>query len=72
MEVMRPNRQGRRLQGRSDPLDAYQATESVLADLGTATPKARDASLLGVRLSSPSASGHYKLLDPVIKDEQQL
>ncbi|MCP9001569.1 transposase, partial [Pseudarthrobacter sp. RMG13] len=40
-EVMRPNRQGRRLKGKSDPLDAYQAAESALAGRGTATPKAR-------------------------------
>jgi transposase len=39
LEVMRPNRQGRRLQGKSDPLDAYQAAESVLAAHGTATPQ---------------------------------
>lgn len=41
-EVNRPNRQARRLRGKSDPLDAYQAAESVLADRGTSTPKAKD------------------------------
>ena len=33
-EVNRPNRAERRLHGKSDPLDAYQAAESVLADRG--------------------------------------
>lgn len=50
LEVMRPNRQGRRLKGKSDPLDAYQAAESVLADRGTATPKARDGAVEALRV----------------------
>ena len=41
-EVNRPNRQARRLRGKSDPLDAYQAAESVLAERGTSTPKTKD------------------------------
>jgi transposase len=41
-EINRPNRQARRLRGKSDPLDAYQAAESVLAQRGTSTPKAKD------------------------------
>ncbi|MDJ0358439.1 IS110 family transposase [Paenarthrobacter sp. PH39-S1] len=41
-EVNRPNRQARRLHGKSDPLDAYQAAESVLADRGVSTPKTRN------------------------------
>ena len=49
-EVMRPNRQGRRLKGKSDPLDAYQAAESVLADRGTSTPKARDGAVEALRV----------------------
>jgi transposase len=50
LEVMRPNRQGRRLQGKSDPLDAYQAAESVLAAHGTATPKARNGAVESLRV----------------------
>ncbi|CAH0272177.1 hypothetical protein SRABI26_03694 [Arthrobacter sp. Bi26] len=50
LEVMRPNRQGRRLKGKSDPLDAYQAAESVLAGRGTATPKARDGAVESLRV----------------------
>jgi transposase len=50
LEVMRPNRQGRRLRGKSDPLDAYQAAESVLARRGIATPKARDGAVESLRV----------------------
>ena len=47
---MRPNRQARRLRGKSDPLDAYQAADSVLAGRGTATPKARDGAVESLRV----------------------
>lgn len=42
IKVNRPNRQERRLHGKSDPLDAYQAARSVLAGTSTAVPKAKD------------------------------
>lgn len=41
-EVNRANRAHRRLHGKSDPLDAYLAAESVLAGRGTSTPKTRN------------------------------
>lgn len=41
-EVNRTNRQQRRNHGKSDPLDAYQAAQSVLAGTSTAVPKAKD------------------------------
>jgi transposase len=50
VEVMRPNRQARRLRGKSDPLDAYQAAESVLAGHATATPKSRDGAVESLRV----------------------
>lgn len=50
LEIMRPNRQGRRLKGKSDPIDAYQAAESALARRGTATPKARDGAVESLRV----------------------
>ncbi|WP_241709038.1 IS110 family transposase [Arthrobacter bambusae] len=50
VEVTRPNRQARRLQGKSDPLDAYQAAESVLAGHATATPKSRDGAVESLRV----------------------
>ncbi len=49
-EVNRPNRAERRLRGKSDPLDAYQAAESVLADRGTSTPKTRDGYVEALRV----------------------
>ncbi|MGY2746956.1 IS110 family RNA-guided transposase [Arthrobacter sp. UYCu723] len=50
VEVMRPNRQARRLQGKSDPIDAYQAAESVLAGRAGATPKSRDGAVESLRV----------------------
>ncbi|MBT2586509.1 IS110 family transposase [Arthrobacter sp. ISL-95] len=50
VEVNRTNRQSRRLRGKSDPLDAYQAAESVLAGRGTSTPKARDGYVEALRV----------------------
>ncbi len=41
-EVNRPNRQNRRIRGKSDPLDAHQAAQSVLAERGISTPKTKD------------------------------
>jgi transposase len=40
LEVNRPNRAARRLKGKSDPLDAYQAAKSVLEGRTKAIPKA--------------------------------
>lgn len=41
-EVNRPDRARRRLHGKSDPIDAYQAAQAVLADRGVSVPKSRD------------------------------
>jgi transposase len=50
LEVMRPNRQNRRLQGKSDPLDAYQAAEAALAGSRTSMPKARTGAVESLRV----------------------
>jgi transposase len=50
IEVNRPNRQARRLHGKSDPLDAYQAAEAVLAKRGTSMPKTRDGYVEALRV----------------------
>lgn len=50
VEVMRPNRQARRLQGKSDPLDAYQAAESVLSGRAATIPKSRDGAVESLRV----------------------
>ena len=49
-KVMRPNRQARRLRGKSDPLDAYQAAESVLAGRADTAPKSRDGAVESLRV----------------------
>jgi transposase len=41
-EVLRPERSGRRRQGKSDPLDAYEAARSALSGRGTAPAKSSD------------------------------
>lgn len=41
-EVTRPDRSQRRGQGKSDPIDAYQAARAVLAGRAEATPKTED------------------------------
>ena len=41
VEVNRPNRQARRMDGKSDRLDAEQIARSVLGDVATATPKSK-------------------------------
>jgi transposase len=50
IEVARPNRQQRRLQGKSDPLDAIAAARAVLAETATTTPKPRDGVVEAIRL----------------------
>lgn len=49
-EVNRPNRQARRLKGKSDPLDAHQAAEAVIAERGVSTPKSRDGAVESLRV----------------------
>lgn len=50
LEVNRPNRAARRLKGKPDPLDAYQAAQSVLDGRTTAIPKAKDGSVECLRI----------------------
>lgn len=42
IEVNRPDRQQRRLKGKTDSLDAYRAAHSVITGRSTAVPKAKD------------------------------
>lgn len=46
-EVLRPDKTVRRKQGKSDPIDAYQAARAVLS--GRATSAAKDEKILGLR-----------------------
>lgn len=50
IEVARPNRQDRRLQGKSDPIDAINAARAVLAETATTVPKQRDGNVEAIRL----------------------
>jgi transposase len=50
LEVNRPNRAARRLKGKSDPLDAYQAAKSVLEGRTKAIPKAKDGPVECLRI----------------------
>ncbi|WP_104131148.1 IS110 family transposase [Cryobacterium sp. M91] len=59
-EVNRPNRQARRLRGKSDPLDAYQAAESVLAERGISTPKTKDGPVECLRVLRAARSSAMK------------
>jgi transposase len=49
IEVDRPNRKTRRLQGKSDPIDAIQAAKAALAGERTGTPKQRDGRVEALR-----------------------
>lgn len=49
IEVDRPNRRVRRLQGKSDPIDAIQAAKAALAGERTGIPKHRDSRVEALR-----------------------
>jgi transposase len=50
VEVNRPNRQARRLEGKSDRLDAEQAARSVLSGAASADPKAKSGAIEVIRI----------------------
>ena len=56
----RANRAERRLRGKSDPLDAYQAADSVLAERGTSKPKSRDGFVEALRVTRTARSSAIK------------
>jgi transposase len=49
VEVDRPNRQTRRRQGKSDPVDAEAAARAALAGTASGSPKARDGAVEAIR-----------------------
>jgi transposase len=49
VEVVRPNRQLRRFQGKSDPIDAYAAAATALSDPEAPTPKTADGPVEALR-----------------------
>src|SRR5690606_38844452 len=46
VEVIRPERSVRRMHGKSDPIDAYQAARAALSGRAQATPKSEDIDAL--------------------------
>ncbi|MFE4230121.1 transposase [Arthrobacter sp. NPDC056886] len=56
LEVNRPNRAARRLKGKSDPLDAYQAAQSVLDGRTKSVPKAKTVPLNACESYVPGAN----------------
>lgn len=50
VEVDRPDRKARRLQGKSDPIDAYAAARAALSGRATGTPKTRDGNVEMIRV----------------------
>lgn len=48
-EVIRPNRQVRRMRGKSDPIDAYAAAATVLAETNLPVPKSADGVVEAIR-----------------------
>jgi transposase len=49
MEVNKPNRQARHMEGKSDRIDAEQIARSVLAETGTAIPKSKSGPIEVIR-----------------------
>lgn len=50
VEVDRPDRKTRRLQGKSDPIDAYAAARAVAGGQATGTPKTRTGQVEAIRV----------------------
>lgn len=66
LEVNRPNRAHRRLHGKSDPIDAYQAAEAVLAERGTSMPKSRDGYVEALRVLRTARTSALKARTAVL------
>lgn len=60
VEVNRPDRQQRRLKGKTDSLDAYRAAHSVIAGRSTAIPKAKDGPVECLRVLRTSRASAMK------------
>ena len=60
VEVPRPDRQLRRVYGKSDPVDAVAAARRALAEDGTVTPKRQDGSVESIRALRTAKLGALK------------
>jgi transposase len=65
-EVNRPKRAHRRLHGKSDPIDAYQAAEAALAGRGTSTRKSRDGYVEALRVLRTARTSAMKARTAVV------
>ena len=61
VEVTRPDRQARREQGKSDPVDAEAAARAVLSGRATGRPKTRDGLIEAIRL-------HLLVYDAMVRE----
>jgi transposase len=60
IEVNRPNRQKRRLRGKSDPVDAEAAARAVLSGEATVIPKSGDGPVEALRQLRVARGGAIK------------
>ncbi|WP_394253082.1 IS110 family RNA-guided transposase [Arthrobacter pityocampae] len=72
IEVNRPDRQQRRLKGKTDPLDAYRAAQSVIAGRSTAIPKAKDGPVECLRVLRASRASAMKSRSAAINQIKSL
>jgi transposase len=60
IEVDRPDRAGRRRNGKSGPLDAESAARAARSGRATGTPKSRDAQVEMIRVLRVAPPGRYE------------
>lgn len=72
LEVVRQNRQARRLHGKSDPIDARQAAMSVLAGTGSTVPKSGDGQVESLRILMSERRSAIKAKTQAINQIQAL
>lgn len=72
VEVVRQNRQARRLRGKSDPIDARQAAMSVLAGTDTTVPKSGDGQVESLRILMSERRSAVKARTQAINQIQAL
>jgi transposase len=72
VEVNRPNRQGRRMHGKSDPIDAIAAARAVLAEAATALPKVRTGAVEAIRILRATRAGAVKARKAAINQMHSL
>ncbi|WP_258059164.1 IS110 family transposase [Arthrobacter sp. B1805] len=72
IEVNRPDRQQRRLKGKTDSLDAYRAAQSVITGRSTAVPKAKDGPVECLRVLRASRVSAVKSRSAAINQIKSL